>query len=97
LKASKLPYEEAFASQKLPPVPSSLSASIDAMVCAQASARAFTAAANDHVSLETANGRGATKPICSRLLATPVWFGSASAAGIDCCALAMTWFRCREA
>jgi hypothetical protein len=90
--ASKLPYEEAFSKQKLPPVPSSLSASIDAMVRAHAAARPSPAAANDQLALETASGSSDTTPIRSRLRSTPAWLGAAFAAGIACCAVAMTWF-----
>lgn len=100
LMASKLPYQQAFARQKLPPVPAGLSASIDAMVRAHVSSQPATVAANDHVS--PAGASDATAPIRSRLRATPVWLGAAFAAGIVCCAVTLTLFpltggRLREA
>src|SRR5580698_9690490 len=71
LKASQLPYQEAFAHQKLPPVPESLTRKIEEMArAATATATAGVASsktgANDDVLLHGANSPPSA-PVRSRL------------------------------
>lgn len=93
-KASQLPYAEAFASQKLPPVPSSLTANIEEMARA-AHANAGSppsssggASAND-AHTEHAAGSAVVSTIRSRLRVAPAWLGVAFLAGAFACGLVL--------
>lgn len=92
LMASKLPYQLAFAEQKLPPVPASLSASVAALAHAHAaSPRPAPAAANDQAGSAPSAAAVAAAPIRSPLRVAPAWLGAAFAAGIVCCAVGVAW------
>jgi anti-sigma factor RsiW len=93
LHASRLPYRDAFATQKLPPVPPSLSAKIEEIARA---ARAKTAesvaspdvSVNDPV-VPPAPGSPSSSPIRSRLRVAPAWLGVAFLAGAFACGLVL--------
>jgi len=91
LMASKLPScQQAFSQQRLPAVPASLSASIEALARAHATPKIpMVAAANDRTA--TAFAPTAAKPIRSRLRVAPAWLGAAFAAGIACSVVGMSW------
>jgi anti-sigma factor RsiW len=93
LEKSRLPYREAFASQKLPPVPESLARRIGEMTQMHAATtragtarqpRRYPASANDN---DTAPMSGAPEPratIRSRLRVAPGWLAVAFVAGAFC-------------
>jgi anti-sigma factor RsiW len=93
LQASRLPYREAFASQKLPPVPPSLSAKIEELARA-AKAKTTESVASPNVSVNDpvvprAPGSPASSRIRSRLRVAPAWLGVAFLAGAFACGLVL--------
>ena len=93
LQASRLPYRDAFAAQKLPPVPPSLSAKIEEMARAAKAKTAESLASpdvsvNDPVVPRAAGGPSAS-PIRSRLRVAPAWLGVAFLAGAFACGLVL--------
>jgi anti-sigma factor RsiW len=105
LQASRLPYRDAFAGQKLPPVPPTLTAKIEEMARAgkakaahQESDSAFSPAANPAAHPDTsvndpvishAPGSPASSTIRSRLRVAPAWLGVAFLAGAFACGLVL--------
>jgi anti-sigma factor RsiW len=99
LRASQLPYQQAFASQKLPPVPDSLKQKIAAMARAHEKMASETLAANDRVlpaqpaadsaAESAAESTTAAVPMRSPLRSSPVRLGLAFAAGVACCAIGL--------
>ncbi|WP_082778912.1 anti-sigma factor family protein [Burkholderia sp. PAMC 28687] len=86
LQASRLPYRDAFAGQKLPPVPASLTAKIEEMA---RSAKARTdVSVNDPV-VEHAPGSPASSTIRSRLRIAPAWLAVAFLGGAFACGLVL--------
>ena len=93
LQASRLPYRDAFAAQKLPPVPPSLSAKIEEMARAAKAKTAQPAVSpdirvNDPV-VPRAPGSASSSPIRSRLRVAPAWLGVAFLAGAFACGLVL--------
>lgn len=86
LRASRLPYREAFARQKLPPVPSRLTAQIEALAreAAQKNSGAAQPGANDPI-VPAAPGVTPSAPIRSRLRVAPAWLAVAFVAGAFMC------------
>lgn len=87
LKASRVDYQGAFATQNLPPVPDSLTQKIEAMARAHAAAPAV----NDAAIPATAGAPAAApihspnhSPIRSRMRAVPAWLAAACVAGAFC-------------
>lgn len=74
LKASRVDYRGAFAAQKLPPVPDSLTQKIEAMARAHAAP-----AVNDNAVPSSAGG-----PVRSRMRSVPAWLAAACVAGAFC-------------
>lgn len=93
LQASRLPYREAFAAQKLPPVPPSLSAKIEELARA-AKAKTTESIASPNASVNDpvvprAPGSPASSRIRSRLRVAPGWLGVAFLAGAFACGLVL--------
>ena len=93
LQASRLPYRDAFAAQKLPPVPPSLSAKIEEMARA-AKAKTAQPVASPDISVNDpvvprAPGTASSSPIRSRLRVAPAWLGVAFLAGAFACGLVL--------
>ena len=93
LQASRLPYRDAFAAQKLPPVPPSLSAKIEEMARA-AKAKTAQPAVSPDISVNDpvvprAPGSASSSPIRSRLRVAPAWLGVAFLAGAFACGLVL--------
>jgi anti-sigma factor RsiW len=93
LQASRLPYRDAFAGQKLPPVPASLTAKIEEMArAAKATANSQTAhpdaSVNDPV-VERAPGSPASSTVRSRLRIAPAWLAVAFLGGAFACGLVL--------
>ena len=93
LQASRLPYRDAFAGQKLPPVPASLTAKIDEMArAAKLKAESQTSqpdvSVNDPV-VERAPGSPASPTIRSRLRVAPAWLAVAFLGGAFACGLVL--------
>jgi anti-sigma factor RsiW len=97
LRASRLPYRDAFAGQTLPPVPPSLSAKIEEMARA-AKAKAAQPGAGPNVSPDVSvndpvvprtPGSASSSPIRSRLRVAPAWLGVAFLAGAFACGLVL--------
>src|SRR6195952_909686 len=93
LQASRLPYREAFAAQKLPPVPPSLSAKIEELARA-AKAKTTESIASPNASVNDpvvprAPGSPASSRIRSRLRVAPAWLGVAFLAGAFACGLVL--------
>jgi anti-sigma factor RsiW len=82
LRASRLDYKQAFATQKLPPVPDSLTQKIEAMARSH-SAKSAAASANDP-SVPLPLVVPAAAPVRSRLRAVPTWLAAACVAGAFC-------------
>lgn len=82
LRASQLPYAQAFAQQKLPPVPDSLTEAVAAMARAHAQ-RTATPGANDAAVTRDAF-TAPSAPIRSRLRIAPQWLAVAFVAGVVC-------------
>ncbi|CAN7704759.1 anti-sigma factor family protein [Caballeronia sp. LjRoot31] len=82
LQASRLDYKQAFATQKLPPVPDSLTRKIEAMALAH-SAKSAAAGANDP-SVPAPSVAPAAAPVRSRLRAVPTWLAAACVAAAFC-------------
>jgi anti-sigma factor RsiW len=78
-EASRLPYREAFAHQKLPPVPERLTKSIEAMTCAQ-TARPANRNPNEPVAHHDKQ-LPPSAPLRSRLRVAPAWVAVAFIAG----------------
>lgn len=85
LKASQLPYQEAFAHQKLPPVPESLTRKIEelARAASAATAAVASAGANDDVLRHGANSPPSA-PVRSRLRNAAAWAAVAFVVGVFC-------------
>jgi anti-sigma factor RsiW len=86
LQASRLPYQEAFAHQKLPPVPESLTRKIEEIL--QAALEAEKAqetqpAVNDAV-LQRDSNTPPSAPVRSRMRHAPAWLAVAFVAGAFC-------------
>jgi anti-sigma factor RsiW len=85
LKASQLPYQEAFAHQKLPPVPESLTRKIEELARAASATTAAIASAskvaNDDVLGHSAN-LPPSAPVRSRLRNAPAWAAVAFVVGV---------------
>ncbi|MGH8777591.1 anti-sigma factor family protein [Paraburkholderia sp.] len=89
LRASRLPYREAFAQQKLPPVPSRLAAQIEALAHETAQKNsAAQSGANDPV-VPAEPGVAPAAPIRSRLRVAPAWLAVAFVAGAFICGAAL--------
>jgi anti-sigma factor RsiW len=93
LQASRLPYRDAFAGQKLPPVPASLTAKIEEMArAAKARSESHTThpdvSVNDPVA-ERAPGSPAASTIRSRLRIAPAWLAVAFLGGAFACGLVL--------
>jgi anti-sigma factor RsiW len=97
LEASRLPYQQAYARQKLPPVPDSLTRKIAeltqaysspeniAMNAATATGTAGTAAgANDPIAAEAGAPASRSAPVRSRMRVTAPWLAVAFVAGAFC-------------
>jgi len=82
LQASRLDYKQAFAAQKLPPVPDSLTQKIEAMARAH-SAKSAALGANDP-SVALSSVAPASAPVRSRLRTVPTWLAAACVAGAFC-------------
>jgi anti-sigma factor RsiW len=83
---SRLPYREAFASQKLPPVPASLTRKIEELARAHATVPAAASAdrsAND-AHIEHTAQTPPSAPVRSRLRIAPAWLAVAFVAGAFC-------------
>jgi anti-sigma factor RsiW len=80
--ASRLPFREAFAQQKLPPVPESLKSTIEQMARAHA-ARPEDSSAND-ASITHDAQLPPSAPVRSRLRVAPAWLAVAFVAGVFC-------------
>jgi anti-sigma factor RsiW len=78
LRASRLDYKQAFAAQKLPPVPDSLTRKIEAITRAH-SAKSAAPGAND-----PSVPAPAVSPVRSRLRTVPTWLAAACIAGAFC-------------
>ncbi|PCE22857.1 hypothetical protein BWP39_24555 [Paraburkholderia acidicola] len=83
LRASQFDYRAAFAAQKLPPVPESLTQNIDALVQQH---RATHGAANADRTTNV-SPTATTAPVRSRLRSVPVWLAAACVAGAFCAGL----------
>jgi len=81
--ASRQPFREAFAQQKLPPVPDSLKNTIEQMARAHAARPADSSANDAHIDHDAQLPPSA--PVRSRLRIAPVWLGVAFVAGVFCC------------
>ncbi|MBP0588605.1 anti-sigma factor [Paraburkholderia sp. LEh10] len=94
-RASSLPYDDAFAQQKLPPVPDSLTRKIAELARAHASAPSPIASgpATDAAANDAAAPRSATlppaEPVRSRMRYSAPWLAVAFVAGAFCCGLAL--------
>ncbi|WP_158938151.1 anti-sigma factor [Burkholderia sp. S171] len=82
LRASSVNYKQAFASQKLPPVPDSLTRKIEAITRAHSAKNAAASANDPPVPLPSAVPAAA--PVRSRLRAVPTWLAAACVAGAFC-------------
>jgi anti-sigma factor RsiW len=78
LKASRVDYPGAFASQNVPPVPESLTQKIEAMT------RAHVAASAASASHDNAIPASVSTPVRSRMRSVPVWLAAACVAGAFC-------------
>jgi anti-sigma factor RsiW len=83
LKASRLPYRQAFANQTLPPVPESLTKKIEELARAAQAGQPSSASANDAV-LKHGVHLPPSAPIRSRLRNAPAWLAVAFVAGVVC-------------
>jgi anti-sigma factor RsiW len=101
LEASRLPFKEAFATQKLPPVPDSLKQKIEEMTRAHAASNSTSTSATNAASTGRADA-GAndatlahsaslppSAPVRSRMRFTPSWLAAAFAAGVICCVVVL--------
>jgi anti-sigma factor RsiW len=87
LQASRLPYREAFAHQKLPPVPESLTKRIEELTraaLAAENAKATQPAVNDAM-LKRDSSMPPSAPVRSRMRNAPAWLAVAFVAGAFCC------------
>ena len=83
-EASRLPYGDAFAKQKLPPVPESLKQAIKEMTHQYAANPHPEQSANDPVPKHDAQ-LPPSAPVRSRLRVAPMWLAVAFVAGVLCC------------
>jgi anti-sigma factor RsiW len=81
LRASRLDYEQAFATQKLPPVPDSLTQKIEAMARAHGNKSAAQGANDSSIPTPSV---APTAPVRSRLRSVPAWLAAACVAGAFC-------------
>ncbi|MBN3751809.1 anti-sigma factor [Paraburkholderia sp. Tr-20389] len=99
-KASRLPYREAFAEQKLPPVPDSLVKRVDDLLRAHTeAAKRVTAPSpaaqdtNESVANDAVIGHSAqlppSAPVRSRLRIAPAWLAVAFVGGAFCCGVVL--------
>jgi anti-sigma factor RsiW len=89
LRLSKLPYQRAFAQQKLPPVPESLVQKIAELARAHEQAQK-PASANDSVLTHDA-AMPPSAPVRSRLRSTPAWLAAAFVAGAFFCSIGLRY------
>lgn len=97
LEASRLPYRQAFAQQKLPPVPASLKNSIDDLLRAHAARASSDTDRAEGLHAGSANDPTVThaprtppsSPIRSRLRVAPPWLAVAFVAGAFCCGVVL--------
>lgn len=82
LRASRVDYKKAFATQELPPVPDSLTRKIEAM--SQAYSHKSAAPGANDASVPTSVPTPAAAPVRSRLRAVPAWLAAACVAGAFC-------------
>jgi len=82
LRASRVDYKQAFATQNLPPVPDSLTQKIEAIARAQ-STKSAAPGANDS-SVPAPSTVPALAPVRSRLRSVPTWLAAACVAGAFC-------------
>jgi anti-sigma factor RsiW len=87
LQTARLPYAEAFAQQKLPPVPDSLTSAVAAMARAHEQ-RTTTPGANDAAVAPNAF-TPPSAPVRSRLRIAPQWLAVAFVAGLFCYGVGM--------
>lgn len=87
LQRSRLPYAQAFAQQKLPPVPDSLTEAVAALARAHAQ-RSAAPGAND-AALEHSPFVPPSAPVRSRLRVAPQWLAAAFVAGVFCCGIGL--------
>ena len=87
LQNARLPYAEAFAQQKLPPVPDSLTEAVAAMARAHAQ-RTTTPGAND-ATVAPSVFTPPSAPVRSRLRIAPQWLAVAFVAGLFCYGVGM--------
>jgi anti-sigma factor RsiW len=97
-KASRLPYREAFAEQKLPPVPASLVKRVDDLIRAHTEAAkrgtmkdapdAKASGAND-AAIEHNTQFPPSTPVRSRLRIAPAWLAVAFVGGAFCCGVVL--------
>jgi anti-sigma factor RsiW len=87
LQTARLPYAEAFAQQKLPPVPDSLTEAVTAMARAHAQ-RTSTPGAND-ANVVHGPSTPPSVPVRSRLQIAPQWLAVAFVAGLFCYGVGM--------
>jgi anti-sigma factor RsiW len=91
-RLSSLPYHDAFAQQKLPPVPESLSRKIAELASAHATVTSpmppADPAANDAVAPPIA-GLPPSAPVRSRMRFSAPWLAVAFVAGVFCCGIAL--------
>ena len=81
LRASRLDYKQAFATQKLPPVPDSLTQKIEAMARAHSNKSAAEGANDSSIPTPVAI---AAAPVRSRMRSVPTWLAAACVAGAFC-------------
>ncbi|MBJ9664304.1 anti-sigma factor [Burkholderia gladioli] len=84
LRASALPYRDAFATQALPPMPAGLAHKLEQLAREHAAAPAFTAPPGANDPAIAGHGAGATPPR-SRLRVAPAWLAVAFVAGAFLC------------
>ena len=102
-QASRLPYREAFAAQKLPPVPESLVKRVDDLIRAHTEAARLSAAAQaqpavtpaaaahsaNDAAIEHSAQLPRSAPVRSRLRIAPAWLAVAFVGGAFCCGVVL--------
>src|ERR1700693_5537843 len=86
LRASRLDYKRAFATQKLPPVPDSLTQKIEAMARAPSNKRAAQGSNDSSIPTPSVAPTAPVRspPVRSRLRSVPTWLAAACVAGAFC-------------
>ena len=86
LRASRLDYKRAFATQKLPPVPDSLTQKIEAMARAHSNKSAAQGANDSSIPTPSVAPTAPVRspPVRSRLRSVPTWLAAACVAGAFC-------------